>query len=91
MPYQITEADRRKTTDSRAEELRYWVERVHELPDVRMDEVIATRNALRRNCYPGKQVLEEAINRLSNEIGVLCRREFEENQGTGSETDPDGT
>ena len=54
--------------------LQRWRELVHDLPDIRLEKVQATREALKNREYDGEEVLEETIRRLREELGILCRR-----------------
>ncbi len=51
-----------------------WKRLVQDLPQVRIDKVMATRDALRRNHYDEEQVIIETVVRLSNDVGILCRQ-----------------
>ncbi len=62
--------------DTGEEDVSRWVRAVHRLPVVRVEKVIAARDALRRHCYDNEQILAQTVERLSNDVGVLCRREW---------------
>ena len=51
-----------------------WQNILHNLPAVRLDKVRETRAALQRSSYERESILDETVRRLSNDIGVLCRR-----------------
>ena len=75
-PGQVEEG---KVNEPRRKEARRWVEKVRRPLDVRLDKVLATREALRHNRYNTEDALEETIARLSNDLWVWC--------GGASETD----
>lgn len=57
----------RKLSDA---ELSHWKEKLHDIPDVRLDRVLETRKALRGDRYDSELILEELINKLSKEMDV---------------------
>lgn len=65
------------------DELRYWVGRVHRLPVVRVDRIVATRDALQRYCYDDQRVLATTIDRVIQDVGILCRREMSKGNPSG--------
>jgi len=54
--------------------LAYWKKRIAELPDIRFDKVCRTRTLLERNSYDTDEVLETTIDRVVDDLGVLCRQ-----------------
>lgn len=62
---------RRTKTPDQPPALEYWVQRTHELPEVRMDKVQSTRDALARNAYESEQILDDTIARLNDELDML--------------------
>ncbi len=77
MAFRHTAADQSQPSiDSRRDEVARWVRAVHRLPVVRVETVVAVRDALRRHRYDNERVLTETIERLSDDVGILCRREF---------------
>ena len=52
-----------------------WKQRLRALPEVRVEKVQSARGAIRSSCYESEQVLEGTLQKLSNEVGVLCRKE----------------
>ncbi len=53
--------------------LEYWKRRLRELPDLRVEKVRRTRDALARQRYDREEVLDATVDRVGNELGVLCR------------------
>jgi len=51
-------------------ELSCWKEKLHYIPDVRLERVLATRQALQGNRYDSERILEELINKLSFEMDI---------------------
>jgi hypothetical protein len=51
-------------------ELSHWKEKIHDIPDVRLDRVLATRQALQDDHYDSEQILEDLINKLSCEMDI---------------------
>jgi len=49
-------------------ELSHWKEKIDDIPDVRLDRILATREALHEDRYDSEGILEELINKLSGEI-----------------------
>lgn len=45
------------------------------LPDLRIDKVFAVRRAVRNGEYDRRELIDSLLDRMSNEIGVLCRRQ----------------
>ena len=45
-----------------------WVRQVHQLPNIRVEKVVAVREALRRNRYDNDQILSETIERVERAI-----------------------
>ena len=54
--------------------LQRWRGLVHDLPDIRLEKVQATREALKNREYDSEEILEETIRRLREELGILCHR-----------------
>ncbi|MDO8630374.1 MAG: hypothetical protein Q7R41_07760 [Phycisphaerales bacterium] len=52
-----------------------WLSMVRELPEIRADKVRRTRDAIAANNFDADAVLDAAIDRLRNDLGVLSRRE----------------
>ncbi len=46
------------------------------LPDVRLDRVLATREALKGNCYDDKAILDYTVQCVGNELGMMLRGEW---------------
>lgn len=61
------------TPGSLDDSLKRWKHIIRGLPEVRLDKVRDTRDALRRNSYEGERVLEETVRRLYDDVGALCR------------------
>jgi len=55
----------------------YWVEKTHELPEIRMDKVRATREALEKNAYENEQMLDDTVTRMSEDLPLLLDPEDE--------------
>jgi len=62
--------------DTGKEDVSRWVQAVRRLPAVRVEKVVAVREALRRHGYDNEQIIAETVGRLSNDIGILCRGEW---------------
>lgn len=60
-----------KPIPSDASDREYWVERIHELPEVRIDKVRATREALENNAYETEQKLDDTVDRITADLGQL--------------------
>ena len=56
----------------------YGFDRVHRLSDVRMEKVMAVRDALLRNTYDDESKLETTIKRLQTDMGLLRCETFNE-------------
>lgn len=69
---------RKDTTPDHPPALEYWVKRTHELPEVRVDKVRATREALERNAYESDQILDDTIAKLNDELDLLLSRPLED-------------
>lgn len=54
-----------------------WKRLIGTTPDIRAEKVRRVRDALRQCTYEGVEVLDETVDRIGNEIGVLCRSDFE--------------
>ena len=67
--------ERNKRMDSIGPTLEQWKQRLRELPEVRVDKVQSVRGALRQSSYESEQVLDSTVQRLSNDVGVLCRKD----------------
>ena len=65
---------RKDTTPDHPPALEYWVKRTHELPEVRIDKVRSTREALERNAYESDQILDDTIAKLNDELDLLLSR-----------------
>lgn len=48
------------------------------LPDLRIEKVFRVRRALRNGDYERPDVVDSLLDRMSNDIGVLCRRAQDE-------------
>lgn len=57
----------------------YWVEKIHELPEVRIDKIRATREALEKNAYESEQILDDTVARMSEDLTLLLEPDAEEN------------
>ena len=75
MSPQATESQRLTGRNSIGPALSHWKQRLRELPDVRVEKVQSVRGAILSSCYESDQVLESTLQRLSNEVGVLCRND----------------
>ena len=67
--------NRRMKTEPIGPALEHWKQRLRELPEVRVDKVQSVRGALQQSKYEDEQVLESTVQRLSNDVGVLCRKD----------------
>ena len=54
-------------------DLSHWHEILKSMPDIRLDRVLATRDALKFNRYDDENILDETVNRLQDEFDSLCR------------------
>ena len=70
-----TETEREARMESIGSALEHWKQRLAELPEVRLDKVQSVRGAIRRSCYESEEVLESTVRQLSNDVGVLCRKD----------------
>ncbi len=52
-----------------------WLRMVRELPEIRADKVRRTRDAIAADNFDADAMLDAAIDRLRNDLGVLSRRE----------------
>ncbi|MEK7710703.1 MAG: hypothetical protein AAB341_02310 [Planctomycetota bacterium] len=52
-----------------------WLRMVRELPEIRADKVRRTRDAIAADNFDADAMLDAAIDRLSNDLGVWSRRE----------------
>lgn len=59
------------------ETLERWRRLVEELPDLRLEKVLATRKALRAREYDRPAVLEDTIDRLQADLGLGGDTEFQ--------------
>jgi len=75
MSPQSTEIERKTNMDSIRSALSHWKQRLRELPEVRQEKVQSLRGAIRSSCYESEQVLEGTLKQLSNDVGVLCRKD----------------
>ena len=55
--------------------LKYWQERITDIPDLRLAKVLRVRRAIITNYYDEEAILNKVIRRIQNEVGVLCRKE----------------
>lgn len=62
-----------QTPEDRAD-LQRWRDLILQLPPVRMDRVLTTRDALKLGCYEEDGALDVTILRLSEEFGLPDRR-----------------
>jgi hypothetical protein len=69
-------SERRGSIDDRAAEFERWRELVRATPDVRIDRVLATRDALRENRYDDADIFNYTVQCVGNELGVMCRGEW---------------
>ena len=67
--------ERNKRMDLIGPTLEQWKQRLRELPEVRADKVQSVRGALQQSKYEDEQVLDSTVRRLSNDVGVLCRKD----------------
>jgi hypothetical protein len=75
MSHAVRVTERTKKMDSIGPALEHWKQRLRELPDVRLDKVQSVRSALQQSSYESERVLESTVQRLSNDVGVLCRKD----------------
>ena len=75
MSHAVRVTERRKRMDSIGPALEHWKQRLHELPEMRLDKVQSVRGALQQSSYENEQVLDSTVRRLSNDVGVLCRKD----------------
>ncbi len=73
MPRHSSETEYYRQRGAGEANLRHWHRLFRRLPAVRMDKVLATRDALRRRCYENEEALDTTVRRMSNDVGVLCR------------------
>lgn len=52
-------------------EIKDWLQAVRELPRLRRDKVDRIRQALQNHSYENDGMLEETIERLSREVGII--------------------
>lgn len=57
-------------------EMERWHEIVRAAPDVRLDRVLATREALRNNRYDDPDILEYTVQCVGNDLGIMLRGEW---------------
>ena len=53
-----------------------WKEILRDLPDVRLDKVLASRRSLGQQDYDCDAVLDKTAERLCQELGILGRQEL---------------
>ena len=53
-------------------------QRLRELPDLRLNKVVAVRSEIELGTYDGEALIDALLRRLENDMGVLCRREAAE-------------
>ena len=75
MSQAVRVTERTKKMDSIGPTLEQWKQRIRELPEVRLDKVQSVRGALRQSSYESEHVLDSTVQRLSNDVGVLCRKD----------------
>ena len=75
MSHAVRVTERRKRVDSIGPALEHWKQRLRELPEMRLDKVQSVRGALQQSSYESEQVLDSTVQRLSNDVGVLCRKD----------------
>ncbi|MFH1107616.1 MAG: hypothetical protein V1790_00240 [Planctomycetota bacterium] len=75
MSHAVRVTERRKRVDSIGPALEHWKQRLRELPEMRLDKVQSVRGALQQSTYESEQVLDSTVQRLSNDVGVLCRKD----------------
>ena len=75
MSHAVRVTERRKRMDSIGPALEHWKQRLRELPEMRLDKVQSVRGALQQSSYESEQVLDSTVRRLSNDVGVLCRKD----------------
>ena len=75
MSHAVRVTERRKRVDSIGPALEHWKQRLRELPEMRLDKVQSVRGALEQSSYENEQVLDSTVQRLSNDVGVLCRKD----------------
>lgn len=61
-----------------------WKRVVEGLPVVRVEKVVAVREALRNNRYDSEAILAETVARVENDLRILCRRELTDGYGSES-------
>ena len=49
--------------------------RLLDLPDLRFEKVLSVRKALRNGTYDSDALVDTLVQRIEDDIGVLCRRD----------------
>ncbi len=75
---------RHEASEERGVDLQRWKRVVEGLPVVRVEKVVAVREALRNNRYDSEAILAETVARVGNDLGILCRRELTDGYGSES-------
>jgi hypothetical protein len=76
-------AERHEAREDPGVDLQRWKRILQELPVVRVEKVIAVREALRHARYDTEAILAETISRVGNDVGILSRRELTDEYGSG--------
>ena len=53
-----------------------WRRLIDAMPEIRTEKVRKVRDALRQCVYDDEAVLDETVDRIGEEMGVLCRSDF---------------
>lgn len=84
MPSQSTRTERHEAKQELGVDLQRWKRVLEGLPVVRVEKVVAVREALRNNRYDTEAILAETIARVGNDVGILCRRDLTDGYGSES-------
>lgn len=80
---QTKRTQRHEAKEDPGVDLQRWKRVLRELPAVRVEKVIAVREALRHACYDTEAILDETVSRVGNDVGILSRREPTDGYGSG--------
>ena len=53
-----------------------WLERVADVPDLRMAKVMRLRRAINSQSYDEGAIIDKVLSLVENEVGVLSRRDL---------------
>ena len=71
-------ADRDANLAADAESFEEWKRQLEQLPDLRLEKVLAIRAAIGRGDYDVDARIDEMVRRMEDEVGALCREDDEE-------------